>query len=72
MVTVECESNRLSRPSWMNTLMWTATTRAQHRRDGLRLASDLTDAEWAVIKPLLPRPPKVGRPPGETWTVPCG
>jgi fimbrial chaperone protein len=31
----------------MNSLMWTATTRAQHRRDGLRFASDLTDAEWA-------------------------
>ena len=47
----------------MNTLMWTVTTRAQHKRDGLRFASDLTDAEWAVIEPLLPRPPKVGRPP---------
>jgi transposase len=47
----------------MNTLMWTATTRAQHRRDGLRFASDLTDAEWAVIEPLLPPPSKVGRPP---------
>ena len=42
--------------------MWTATTRAQHRRDGLRFASDLTDAEWVVIEPLLPPPAKVGRP----------
>jgi hypothetical protein len=46
-IGVGCGSNRLLRPSWMNTLMWTATTRAQHRRDGLRFASDLTDAEWS-------------------------
>ena len=43
--------------------MWTATTRAQHRREGLRFASDLTDAEWAVIAPLLPAPAHTGRPP---------
>lgn len=47
----------------MITPMWTATTRAQHKRDGLRLASDLTDAEWAVLEPLLPPPSRVGRPP---------
>lgn len=29
----------------MNITMWTAATRAQHTRDGLRFASDLTDAE---------------------------
>jgi hypothetical protein len=38
----------------MNSLMWTATTRAHHKRDELRFASDLTDAEWALIAPLLP------------------
>jgi putative transposase len=43
----------------MNTAMRTATTRAQHMRDGLRFASDLTDAEWAVLEP----PASVGRPP---------
>jgi len=32
--------------------MWTPTTRAQHRRDGLRFASDTTDPEWAVLEPL--------------------
>ncbi len=47
----------------MNTPMWTATTRAQHKRDGLRFASDLTDAEWTVLEPLLPRPTGIGRPP---------
>lgn len=43
--------------------MWTATTRAQHKRQGLRFPSDLTDAEWAVLAPLLPPRPPVGRPP---------
>ena len=47
----------------MNTAMWTATTRAQHMRDGLRFASDPTDAEWAALEPLLPLPAPVGRPP---------
>jgi putative transposase len=47
----------------MNATMWTATTRTQHKRDELRFASDLTDAEWAVIEPLLPRRPRIGRPP---------
>ena len=45
----------------MNSLMWTATTRAQHRREDFAIASDLTDAEWALIEPLLP-PPVGGRP----------
>lgn len=43
--------------------MWTAITRAQHRRDALRFPSDLTDAEWAVLEPLLPAPSRVGRRP---------
>lgn len=51
----------------MNRPMWTATTRAQHSRDKLRFASDLTDAEWAVLEPLLPGPSPIGRPP--TWPM---
>ena len=47
----------------MHSPMWTRTTRAQHNRDDLRFASDLTDAEWAVLEPLLPAPSPVGRPP---------
>lgn len=43
--------------------MWTPTTRAQHRREGLRFASDTTDAEWAVLGPLLPSPSPRGRTP---------
>jgi transposase len=33
--------------------MWTPTTCAQHSREGLHFASDLTDVEWAVLEPLL-------------------
>ena len=44
--------------------MWTPTTRRQHSRNGLRYQTDLTDAEWAVIKPLMPahrgNPPQGG------------
>ena len=43
-------------------MAWTETTRRQYRRDGLRYASNLTDAEWALIEPLLPPPAPVGRP----------
>ena len=42
--------------------MWTDTTRAYHARAGLALPSDLTDGEWAVLKPYLPPPSFVGRP----------
>jgi putative transposase len=42
--------------------MWTATTPRQRSRDGLRFATGLTDAEWAVIEPWWPRA-AVGRPP---------
>ena len=34
--------------------MWTETTREQYRRDGLRYASDMTDAEWAMVEPFMP------------------
>ena len=47
--------------------MWTETTRAQHMRDELRFASDLSDAEWAVLQPLLPPASAVGRPP--SWPM---
>ena len=42
--------------------MWTPTTRAQHGRAGMRYGSGLTDAEWAVLEPLLPPPCRCGRP----------
>ena len=43
--------------------MWTDITRAKHARKGLRYSSDLTDAEWAVLEPLLPPSSRLGRPP---------
>lgn len=42
--------------------MWTDTTRARHARSGLALPSDLTDAEWRLLEPLLPPASSVGRP----------
>lgn len=44
--------------------MWTKITRPKYERAGQRYASDLTDAEWAVIEPLLPAPKPLGRPRG--------
>ena len=41
---------------------WTEITRKQYRRDALRYASDITDAEWALVKRLLPRANRRGRP----------
>lgn len=41
---------------------WTEITRLQYRRDGVRFASDTTDAEWAVLEPLMPEPAGIGRP----------
>jgi hypothetical protein len=35
--------------------MWDEITRGQYRRDGLRYASDTTDAEWTVIEPFMRR-----------------
>ena len=43
-------------------MSWTEITRDQYRRDGLRYASDTTDAEWRLIEPLMPPPSRRGRP----------
>jgi len=42
--------------------MWTASARVQYDRSGARYASDVTDAEFALIEPLLPAPKRGGRP----------
>jgi transposase len=39
--------------------MWTSENRCQYNRDHLRYPSDVTDAEWALIGPLIP-PAKPG------------
>ena len=43
-------------------MAWTELTRRQQARAGDTYASDLTDADWAVIKPLMPPRRKTGRP----------
>jgi len=43
-------------------MSWTETTRAKYRREGLRYASGVTDAEWAVIEPFMPPAAERGRP----------
>jgi putative transposase len=42
--------------------MWTDSARAQYRRLAGRYATDLTDAEFALIAPRLPGPSRIGRP----------
>ena len=42
--------------------MWTEITRLKYARDGLRYASDLTDAEWRWLSPHMPPPNRLGRP----------
>ncbi len=42
--------------------MWTEITRAKYARAGLRYATDMTDAEWALIEPFLPPAKRGGRP----------
>jgi len=41
--------------------MWTTENRPRYDRKGLRYPSDLTDAEWDLVKPLIPRAKRGGR-----------
>jgi putative transposase len=47
--------------------MWTPITRKQHRRTSSRYQTDLTDEEWGVIEPQLPKPRTTGRP--RSWSM---
>jgi transposase len=40
--------------------MWTTENRSRYDRSKLRYPSDLTGAEWALIKPLIPRAKRGG------------
>ena len=40
--------------------MWTKDNRARYDRSALRYPSDLTDAEWAEVAPLIPRSKRGG------------
>ena len=42
--------------------MWTPEHRVAARRDGQRYSSDLTDAEWALVEPMIPPARRGGRP----------
>ena len=43
-------------------MAWTAFTRLDHDRNGLRYASDLSDREWGLIKAHMPDRALTGRP----------
>ena len=42
--------------------MWTPDHRRAYARVGGRYPSDMTDAEWAVLEPLIPAAKHGGRP----------
>jgi transposase len=44
------------------TMPWTEITRPKYRRAGLRYASDMTEAEWMLIAPSMPKMNRIGRP----------
>lgn len=43
-------------------MSWTEITRQQYRREHLRYASDMTNAEWLLLSFFLPASCRVGRP----------
>jgi transposase len=42
--------------------MWSEITRRKYEREGQRYASDVTDADWALIEPHMPAAKPLGRP----------
>ena len=40
--------------------MWTVENRARYDRSRLRYPSDLTDEEWALVRPQIPRAKRGG------------
>jgi putative transposase len=53
-----------ARREWLNeaAVVWTDVNRARYDRRGQRYPSDLTDAEWTILEPLLPVAHRQGRP----------
>lgn len=47
--------------------MWTPAARAQLARGSQPYATCLTDAEWALVEPFLPKPARTGRP--RSWPM---
>ena len=40
--------------------MWTVANRSRYDRSELRYPSDVTDDEWAILKPLIPKAKRGG------------
>ena len=64
---VDCAVNEGSNvlalgPGYTRSLMWKPEHRATADRRGLRYESDLTDAEWALVAPLIRPAKRGGRP----------
>lgn len=57
-----CDSVVAATQTMEITMPWTEITRGQYRRDALRYASDMTDAEWLLIEPFMPKASPIGRP----------
>ena len=43
-------------------MSWSGTTRKKHGRVTGGVESDVTDGEWALIEPLVPKQGRMGRP----------
>jgi hypothetical protein len=61
VISVCCDTRAVSR-STKEHKMWTKTTREQYRREGLGYAGVTTDAQWAMIEPLMPAVKRLGGP----------
>src|ERR1700688_62464 len=61
VISVGCVMMVVSRQSSRHK-MWTEITRRKYEREGQRYASDVTDAEWALIEPHMPAAKPLGRP----------
>jgi transposase len=48
--------------AWWQKQMWTVEHRRKYRREGISFPSDLTDAEWERLEPLIPKAKPGGRP----------
>ena len=43
-------------------MSWSGVTRKKYRRVTRGFESDVTDGEWALIEPLVPKQGRMGRP----------
>ena len=43
-------------------MAWNRTTRKDYKHDDARYESDVTDKEWAIVEPMIPKQGHLGRP----------